>query len=142
MTIASWFHLGDLPQDAFDKACGQPFLFSQANVWSSITFRGLVAPGRRAAWKRQWFFGSLAITEDWLLAYRGKRPLIRIQYSDPKFDSLIVSAPDPLHLKIQSDLSLFHSTWSGQCDILLGIASSPKVVQCIFELREMANSNS
>lgn len=140
MTLASWLHLGDLPQDAFDIACGRAFLFSQANVWSSITYRGLVAPGKRAAWKRQWFFGSIAITEDWLLVYRGKHPLIRIQYSDPKFDSLIVSAPDPNHLMIQSDLSVFHSTWSGQCDILLGIASSPKVVQCVFELREIAKS--
>jgi hypothetical protein len=82
------------------------------HLFCSITFRNFRAPGRACNWKRQWFVGSIAVSDDRIIAFRWRTRLINAVFDDPRFSKLSFAA-DEQTLSIAHDAALYRDDWSG-----------------------------
>lgn len=83
------------------------------SCWSvSYDFR---SPTRYSSWRKQWFAGSIAVSEEKLIAFRLSNRLVHISFDDHRFDGLSFAA-DERRLKISHDASLFRQDWSGKLE--------------------------
>lgn len=92
------------------------------HLFCSITFRNFRSPGRACDWNRQWFVGSIAVSDRHIIAFRGRRRLINTAFDDPRFFRISFSADD-YNLYITHDAGLYRDDWSGQ-------------IECRFHARE------
>jgi hypothetical protein len=82
-------------------------------IGGSVTLKKFKAPGRRHSWKRSWFTGSLALTQQTFGAFALIRPLIFVPLSDARLSKLRCELVDGGTLLISYDASLFNEKWSG-----------------------------
>lgn len=85
------------------------------HLFCSITFRNFRAPGRACDWNRQWFAGSIAVSDRHIIAFRGRRRLVNTAFDDPRFLGISFTADD-CNLYITHDAGLYRDDWSGQID--------------------------
>jgi hypothetical protein len=114
MSVLSTFGFGRLPDDAKLFATSDKFIVKLESVWASITFHDFSSGIGYSSWKRKWFVGSLALTQERLLAYRGSSRLINIPFSDGRFAGLDFSGSDARTIDFVHDASLFRPNWSGK----------------------------
>lgn len=83
----------------------------------SITHRHFKAPGRRHSWRRQWFSGSLVMTERRFAAFSNRNPLINVPFDDPRITELEAAVDDDGRLRIRFDAAAFNEGHSGSIEI-------------------------
>lgn len=96
------------------------------HLFCSVTLRNFRAPGRACNWKRQWFAGSIAVSEDRIIAFRGRRRLINTPFDDPRFCKVSFTA-DEYILYIAHDAALYHDDWSGQIEYRFRTLDAQKI---------------
>lgn len=112
MNLFQTFGLGRLPPEADFLIPPDSRRISCEHLSGNITFRNFRSPGRACTWKRQWFAGSIAVSDKRIIAFRGSKRLINAVFDDPRFDGLSFTADDDM-LLISHDASLYRSDWFG-----------------------------
>jgi len=87
------------------------------SLCGSITYRKFRAPGRYSRLRRQWFLGSLALTEKRILAYRYRQRLVNIPFDDARIRKVHFSLEEPDTCCMKFDAALFHASASGQIEL-------------------------
>jgi len=62
------FGLGKMPAPLLATLQSEGIILMDEGVKGSVTYLDFRAPGRRAAWRRQWFTACIALTQARLLA--------------------------------------------------------------------------
>ena len=113
MNVLRMLGIARLPVEADALIPLDDRLLVSEHLFCSVTLRNFRAPGRACNWKRQWFAGSIAVSEDHIIAFRGRRRLINTAFDDPRFIKISFTA-DEYSLYIAHDAALYHDDWSGQ----------------------------
>lgn len=108
---------GRLPTDGCRLVESDRDSFTAESIVGSITFRNFRSPGRYSSWRRQWFLGSLAVTNNRIVAYRQRSRLVNIPFDDPRIGQMEFSGQNQDCLSIRHDASLFHPSWTGDIEI-------------------------
>ena len=112
MQILKTLRLGRLPAEADLLIRPQHRKVVLENLAGSITYYHFRSPRRVCAWRRQWFAGSIAVSDERIIAYQWCTRLINTPFNDPRFSELSFTAEKDL-LLISHDASLYHPNWSG-----------------------------
>ena len=78
-----------------------------------VVFR---APGKRYGFKRSWFIGSIAITQQRVVAFSFSRPIINLPLMPEQIKKLHCRLKDDAVLCIAFDAAAFHEGWSGSVE--------------------------
>lgn len=83
-------------------------------IGGSITFRNFRAPGKRYSYRKNWFTGSLVITELRFAGFAFSRPVINVPLEGLHLSKLDCSLEkEHAILRVAFDSSDFHEDWSG-----------------------------
>lgn len=115
MNVLRMLGIARLPFDAEALIPPNERIHICEHLFCSITFRNFRAPGRACDWNRQWFAGSLAISANHMVAFRGRRRLINTAFDDPRFLRISFGS-DENNLYVAHDASLYRDHWSGQIE--------------------------
>jgi hypothetical protein len=69
------FGIGKIPDALRIQPQSEGMVLLDEGVKGSVTYRNFHAPGRRDAWRRQWYTGSIALTKMRLVALWYNNPL-------------------------------------------------------------------
>ncbi len=115
MNVLRMLGIGRLPVEADALMPPDDRLLVCENLFCSVTLRNFRAPGRACNWKRQWFAGSIAVSENHIIAFRGRRRMINTAFDDPRFFKISFAA-DEYNLYVAHDAALYRNDWSGQIE--------------------------
>src|SRR5438552_17816042 len=82
-------------------------------IGGSVTYRDFRAPGKRFAWRKVAFSGSVALTKTRLLALHYAIPAINVPLNDQRLPETRFSVEGEGTLLVAFDANLFHDDWSG-----------------------------
>ena len=130
MNLLQTFGLGRLPPEADLLIPPDSRKISCEHLSCSITFRNFRAPGRACKWKRQWFAGSIAVSDDHIIAFRWHTRLINTVFDDSRFAGLSFNAEDRM-LIISHDASLYRNDWSGSLEYRFRTLQANRIVEAV-----------
>ena len=110
------FGIGKIPEPLKLELQREGVLLLEEGIGGSATYRDFRAPGRYSKWRRQWFSGSLALTEARLVALQYSQMIVNIPLTDERIRRLDVSVERNDTLVIAFDAALFQSHWSGKIE--------------------------
>jgi hypothetical protein len=141
--IAELLQLGRLPEDADLLLRDEPIEFLVESVFASVTFRDFSRGGvGYSAWRRQRFFGSLAISDNRIVAYRGRSRQIDVPFDDPHFSSLRFNETDADILGIDFSANLFRRSWSGVIQFRYPVPNAPSALRLLHRHQQNAKHGS
>jgi hypothetical protein len=111
------FGSGRLPREARQVIDAEHSRLILESMVGSITYRNFRAPGKRSMLRRQWFLGSLAVSEKRMVAYSNGRCLLNLPLADKRIAEVDFSAETPGVLSIVYDASVLHPSQSGEIEI-------------------------
>ena len=127
------FGVGRMPAQWRTTIESEGIVLIDEGIAGSVTYRDFRAPGKRSAWRKVAFSGSIALTKTRLLALQYANPVINIPLDDERFKQLRISVAGEETLLVAFDPSLFHNDWSGTMEYRFRTSQA----QTIFEtLRE------
>jgi len=94
-------------------------------IGGSITYRDFRAPGKRFAWRKVAFSGSIALTKTRLLALHYANPAINIPLDDPRIKKMQFSVEGEDKLLVAFNANLFHNDWSGTIEYRFRTEQAP-----------------
>ena len=109
-----WFGFGGLPTAMKPILEQEGIVLLDEGIGGSMTFRNFRAPGKRYSYRKNWFTGSLIVTELRFAGFAFSRPVINVPIEGPYLDKLDCSL-EKGHavLRVAFDSSDFHDDWSG-----------------------------
>ena len=107
------FGVGRIPRQWRTMLESEGLVLVDEGIAGSVTYRDFRAPGKRFAWRKVAFSGSIALTKTRLLALQYANPAINIPLDDERFEQLRISVEGEETLLVAFDPSLFHNDWSG-----------------------------
>jgi hypothetical protein len=107
------FGVGKMPAQWRATIESEGVVLIDEGIAGSVTYRDFRAPGKRFAWRKVAFSGSIALTKTRLLALHYANPAINIPLDDERFEKLRISVEGEETLLVAFDASLFHNDWSG-----------------------------
>lgn len=108
------FGIGKIPAPVMNDLQQEGIILLDEGVSGSTTFLNFRAPGRRYAWRRQWYTASIALTRTRLLALQYASQIINVPLTDERLAKLRFSVENNATVFcIAFDASLFHADWSG-----------------------------
>src|ERR1041385_6261585 len=101
---------------------------------ASVTYRNFKAPGKRDAWRRKCFAGSIALTQTRLLALSGSNPIINVPLTDPRLKEMhFTLEKEGQRLCIAFAASLFHNDWSGTIEYRFRTSEAQRLLSLLQE---------
>ena len=94
-------------------------------IGGSVTYRDFSAPGRRSAWRKVAFSGSIALTKTRLLALQYANPAINVPLDDPRLHQMQFSVEGEDKLLVAFNANLFHNDWSGTIEYRFRTEQAP-----------------
>ena len=89
----------------------------EEGIGGSVTFRKFRAPGRRYSYRRNWFSGSLVITETRFAGFGFGKPLINVPLEGAHLGKLECSLEkDGSVLLVSFESGDFQDDWSGKIE--------------------------
>ena len=110
------FGFGKIPKKFANTLSGEGMILIEEGIGGSITLKKFKAPGRRHSWKRNWFTGSLVLTEKTFAGFSFFRPVIFVPFSDKRFSVLNCGIEKGTTLLVGYDASHFNEKWSGEVE--------------------------
>jgi hypothetical protein len=107
------FGVGRMPRQWRTMLESEGLVLVDEGIAGSVTYRDFRAPGKRSAWRKVAFSGSIALTKTRLLALQYANPAINTPLDDERFKQLRISVEGEETLLVAFDASLFHDDWSG-----------------------------
>ncbi len=111
------FGSGRLPREAVKVVQVEHCRLIAQQLVGSVTMRNVSAPQRRSSWRRQWFLGSLAVSDKRVLVYRYGTCLLNVQFDDHRLREIDFSAEKSGVVAIVYNLELFQPRSSGEIEI-------------------------
>ena len=112
-----WFGFGRLPKPMMPILEQEGIALLEEGIGRSITFRNFRAPGKRYSYRKNWFTGSLIVTELRFAGFAFRRPVINVPLEGPYLDKLECSLEkEHAVLRVAFDSSDFHDDWSGMIE--------------------------
>lgn len=139
--IAEMFGLGKLPPDAYQLLGKEQIQFQTEGVLASVILRNFSRGwGSYSNWKYQAFFGSLAVSDRRVIAYRGSTRVLNVPFADARFDSLEFEVANAKLISIQFSANVFQPKWSGTIQFRYPVEDAKSLVELIRLNRELARS--
>ena len=132
MTFLQLLNLGNLPTEADLLIPPESRDLVAENLAYDITYRSFRAPGRACNWRRQWFAGSIVLSNEKIIAFRGRKRIINTRFDDPRFAGLRITAENNT-LLIAHAASLYRSDWSGSLEHRFHTPDAEVIADMIFE---------
>jgi hypothetical protein len=107
------FGIGKIPEAFMATLKSEGILVFDEGIKGSITYRDFRAPGKYSAWRRQWFTGSIILTQVRLVSLISLSQAIDVPLTDDRIRSMRFSVEKEGTLLVAFDPSLFHPGWSG-----------------------------
>ena len=107
------FVLGKMPKQLRATLESEGILLLDEGVPGSLTYLDFRAPGKRFAWKRQWFTASLVVTQSRIAALQYSNFAINVPFADERIQKMRFSVEGESTLLAAFDAGLFHNDWSG-----------------------------
>ncbi len=107
------FGIGKIPEQFMATLESEGILALDEGIKGSVTYRDFRAPGKYSAWRRQWFTGSLVLTQVRLVSLLSLSTAIDVPLTDERIRSMRFSVEGQDTLLVAFDPSLFHPGWSG-----------------------------
>ena len=107
------FGIGKIPEQFMATLESEGILALDEGIKGSVTYRDFRAPGKYSAWRRQWFTGSLVLTQVRLVSLLSLSTAIDVPLTDERIRSVRFSVEGQDTLLVAFDPSLFHPGWSG-----------------------------
>lgn len=123
------FRAGAVPENAREQIFREGLVLKEEGVCGSLTMRNFRAPGRFHGVKKQWFTGSIVLTEQHLLAFGWKLPVIGLAWNDPRISAMVGVLEKPGELCFSYDASEFDKDWSGQIEIRYRTPLAPNILE-------------
>src|SRR5712692_7658282 len=82
------FGVGKIPAPLMSQLQTEGIILLDEGVKGSVTYRNFRAPGRRDAWRRQWFTASIALTKLRLFALWYANPIINVPLKDERIRAM------------------------------------------------------
>ena len=112
-----WFGMGSIPKAMRPILEGEGIVLADEGLGGSITLKNFRAPGRYSSWRRNWFTGSLVLTQLRFAGWAFSRPVINVPRTSDKLSLLTSSLEkDGSVLVIGFEASDFHDDWSGSIE--------------------------
>jgi len=127
------FGLGGIPKQSAAALKLEGVLRLDEGIKGSVTYRDFRAPGKYDSWRRQWYTGSMAVTEVRLIAFSYASPIIDVPFTDERIRKLQLSAEKTDTLLITFDAGLFHHDWSGRIEYRFRTSSAQSFLDTIRE---------
>ncbi|WP_164100945.1 hypothetical protein [Candidatus Laterigemmans baculatus] len=138
MILLRTFGLGRLPSEAGWLIPHPSRVIECEHLSCWVTYRDFRAPGRACNWKRQWFAGSLALSEDRLIAFQWRSRLFNTGVDDPRFSGLAITAEDQT-LIVSLNASLYRDDWSGFLEYQFRTPEADRIVYLLRQLRRRSS---
>jgi len=107
------FGIGKIPEQFMATLKSEGILALDEGIKGSITYRDFRAPGKYSAWRRQWFTGSIILTQVRLVSLLSLSTAIDVPLTDERIRRMQFSVEKNDTLLVAFDPSLFHPGWSG-----------------------------
>ena len=107
------FGIGKIPAQFMTTLKFEGILVLDEGIKGSVTYRDFHAPGKYSAWRRQWFTGSIILTQVRLVSVLSLSTAIDVPLTDERLRSMRFSVEKEGTLLVAFDPSLFHPGWSG-----------------------------
>ncbi len=82
-----------------------------------MSLRDFRKPGRYSSYRRNWFAGSIVITEHRVAGFAFSQSVIDVPLSSPAMAELHCSVERGGRLCIEFDVGRFHEGWSGRSEV-------------------------
>jgi hypothetical protein len=108
------FGFGSVPKAMKPILDQEGIVLLDEGIGGSITFRNFRAPGKRYGYRKNWFTGSLVITELRFAGFAFSRPVINVPLEGAHSSKLECSLEkERTILRVAFDSADFHEDWSG-----------------------------
>ena len=107
------FGVGRMPQQWRSTIESEGVVLFDEGIGGSITYRDFRAPGKRFAWRKVAFSGSIALTKTRLVALQYANPAINVPLDEPRLKQMQFSVEGEDTLLVAFNANLFHNDWSG-----------------------------
>ena len=111
------FGAGRIPKAMLPILQQEGIVLLDEGIGGTIIFRNFRAPGRRSAYRRNWFTGSLVLTGLRFAGFQFSKPIINVPLEDRWLNELDCSLRDETTLCVGFDSSVFHEDWSGAIEV-------------------------
>lgn len=120
------FGFGGFPKVMRPILESEGIVLEDEGVGGSITFRRFRAPGKRYGYRKNWFTGSLVITEIRFAGFAFSKPVINVPLDAPHLGKLDCALErDDSVLRAAFDASEFHDEWSGDIEVRFRTPQAP-----------------
>lgn len=127
------FGLGAFPKAMRPVLAAEGIVLADEGIGGTVTFRHFRAPGRRYSYRKNWFIGSLVITEIRFAGFAFTKPIINVPLEGPHLGKLDCELErDGAVLRVAFDASEFHEDWSGDVAVRF---RTPKASSFLKRLR-------
>jgi len=107
------FGIGKIPERFLATLKTEGILALDEGIKGSITYRDFRAPGKYSSWRRQWFTGSIILTQVRLVSVISLSQAIDVPLADERIRRMRFTVEKASTLLIAFDPSLFNPGWSG-----------------------------
>jgi hypothetical protein len=127
------FGIGKIPEQFMATLKAEGILALDEGIKGSITYRAFHAPGKYSAWRRQWFTGSIVLTQVRLVSLLSLSTAIDVPLTDERIRSMRFSVEKEGTLLVAFDPSLFHPGWSGTMEYRFRTSEAPAFLEKLRE---------
>ncbi|MBN2292094.1 MAG: hypothetical protein JXM70_06695 [Pirellulales bacterium] len=129
------FGAGCVPDEELRRLQAESELLREEGLRASITYRDYRAKWQRCKWRRKWFVGSIMLTSKRIVAFAGKKPVVNIEYDDPRMEAVKIIAESDERLLISFDTSEFHTDQSGTIELRYSTPETERISEIIASRR-------
>ena len=119
------FGVGRMPLQWRAAIDSEGIVLMDEGIGGSVTYRDFSAPGKRSAWRKVAFSGSIALTKTRLLALHYATPAINVPLDDQRLQQMQFSVEDEDKLLVAFNANLFHDDWSGTIEYRFRTEQAP-----------------
>jgi len=127
------FGIGKIPEQFIATLKSEGILALDEGIKGSITYRDFRAPGKYSAWRRQWFTGSIILTQVRLVSLLSLSTAIDVPLTDERIRRMQFSVEKNDTLLVAFDPSLFHPGWSGTMEYRFRTTEAPAFLEKLRE---------
>lgn len=111
-----FFGIGKITDHLAAELKREGLVLLDEGIKCSATYIDFRAPGKYSNWKRRWFSGAIALTQNRLVAQQYAELVINVPLRDERLKSMHISLQGSDVLLIAFDAALFHHDWSGKVE--------------------------
>jgi len=127
------FGVGKIPEQFMATLKAEGIHAFDEGIKGSVTYRNFHAPGKYFSWRRQWFTGSVILTQVRLVSLRSSSPIVDVPFTDERIRRMKFSVEKEDTLLVAFDPSLFHPGWSGTIEYRFRTTQAPAFLEKLRE---------